>query len=245
MRVSYRSSPPAHHHYENFADTLLACDLLRFPKMLKRFRVLPAATALLLLFVTQARAQTDSRLAIGGSITARAASASESGGSAGAGFEWRLGHTKPGWGIENSVFSWFDTEVQGTIGPGAIQLGNMRIRPIMAGYGYTWVRGRLAITGDLVGGYSFNSLKLDASAVQEYSRRLGATGIDAEATNAFALKPEIQVWYDLNSRFGLKIDGGYLIARPSVVITSSLGEDVHHIRADTFLVTVGLVYSLF
>jgi hypothetical protein len=115
----------------------------------------------------------------------------------------------------------------------------------MAGYGYTWVRGRAAITGDLVGGYSFNSLNLDPAAVQEYSRRLGATGVDAEATNAFALKPEVQIWYDLNSRFGLKIDGGYLIARPSVVITSSLGEDVHHIRADTFLITVGLVYSLF
>jgi hypothetical protein len=206
---------------------------------------MPAATALILLCVTQVRAQTDSRLAVGASITGRAASSSDSGGSASVGFEWRLGHTRPGWGVENSIFSWFDTDVQGTIGHSALQLGNMRIRPIMAGYGYTWVRGRAAITGDLVGGYSFNSLKLDASAAQEYSRRLGATGIDAEATNALALKPEIQVWYDLNSRFGLRIEGGYLIARPSVVITSSLGEDVHHIRADTFLVTVGLVYSLF
>jgi hypothetical protein len=29
------------------------------------------------------------------------------------------------------------------------------------------------------------------------------------------------------------------------VITSSLGEDVRPVRADTFLITVGLVYSLF
>jgi hypothetical protein len=245
MRVRYCPARLIINRYETSQHNLVACYLPSVPKMLKRLRVLPATTALILLFVTQARAQTDSRLAIGGSITARAASSSESGGSASVGFEWRLGHTKPGWGVENSVFGWFDTEVLGTIGPGTVQLGNMRIRPIMAGYGYTWVRGRAAITGDLVGGYSFNSLKLDSSAVQEYSRRLGATRIDAEATNAFALKPEIQVWYDLNSRFGLKIDGGYLIARPSVVITSSLGEDVHHIRADTFLVTVGLVYSLF
>jgi len=213
--------------------------------MLKQLRVLPATTALMLLFVTQARGQTDSRLAVGGSLTTRAASSSEAGSSVSAGFEWRLGHAMEGWGVQNSIFSWFDTDVQGTIGPGVVGLGNMRIRPIMAGYGYTWVRGRAAITGDLVGGYSFNSFKLDSFAVQEYSRRLGATGIEAEATNAFALKPEIQVWYDLNSRFGLKMDGGYLLARPSVVITSSLGEDVHHIRADSFLITVGLVYSLF
>jgi hypothetical protein len=213
--------------------------------MVKRFRVLMAAALVLFFFVSRARAQTDSRLAVGGSVTFRAASSDESGGSASGSFEMRLGHAIQGWGVQNSIFSWFDTDVQGTVGPGPIAFGNMRIRPVMAGYGYTWVRGRRAITADLVGGYSFNSLKLDSSAVQEYARRLGATGIDAEATNAFALKPEIQVWYDLNSRFGLKIDGGYLIARPSVVITSSLGEDVHHIRADTFLVTVGLVYSLF
>ncbi len=228
---------------------MLACYLLNSDWMLKRMRVLAAAIAftplLVLFFVAPARAQTDSRLAVGGSLTTRAASSSEAGGSATIGFEWRLGHAIPGWGVQNSIFSWFDTDVQGTVGSGTVGLGNMRIRPIMAGYGYTWVRGRLALTGDVVGGYSFNSFKLDASAVQEYSRRLGATGIDAEATNAFALKPEIQGWYDLNSRFGLKIDCGYLISRPSVVITSSLGEDVHHIRADGLLVTVGLVYSLF
>jgi hypothetical protein len=245
MRVSDYGRPLAIDSYEHPPKKSVACSLLSCPQMVKRLRVLLAATALILFVVTQARAQTDSRLAVGGSITARAASSSESGGSANVGFEWRLGHAMQGWGVQNSIFSWFDTDVQGTVGPGTVGLGNMRIRPIMAGYGYTWVRGRTAITGDVVGGYSFNSFKLDSSAVQEYSRRLGATGIDAEATNAFALKPEIQVWHDLNSRFGLKIDGGYLIARPSVVITSSLGEDIHHIRADTFLVTVGLVYSLF
>jgi hypothetical protein len=244
MRVRDWTSPPVVNSCDN-SGNLLACSLLSFAKMLKRLRVLAAATALILLFATQVQAQTDSRLAVGASITGRAASSSDSGGSADVGFEMRFGHTKPGWGVENSIFGWFDTDVHGTIGQSVVRLGDMRIRPIMAGYGYTWVRGRAAITGDLVGGYSFNSLKLDSSAAQEYSRRLGATGIDAEATNAFALKPEIQVWYDLNSRFGLRIEGGYLIARPSVVITSSLGEDVHHIRADTFLITVGLVYSLF
>jgi hypothetical protein len=207
--------------------------------------VFPAAVALILASVCDARGQTDSRLAVGGSITARAASSSEAGGSASVGFEWRLGYATPGWGWQNSIFSWFDTGVQGTIGPGAIELGNLRVRPIMVGYGYTWVRGRTAITGDLVGGYTLNSFELDPAALQEYARRRGATGIEAEGTNAFALKPEIQVWYDINSRFGLKLNGGYLIARPSVVITSSLGEDVRPVRADTFLITVGLVYSLF
>ena len=211
----------------------------------KSSRVWPIVVAVILLPVGDALAQTDSRLAIGGSLTMRAASSSETSGSVTAGFEWRLGYATPGWGWQNSIFSWFDSGVQGSIGSATVDLGNLRVRPIMAGYGYTWVRGRAAITADLVGGYSFNSFKLDPEAIQEYARARGATGIDAEGTNAFALKPEVQLWYDINSRFGLKLNGGYLIARPSVVITSSLGEDVRPVRADTFLITAGLVYSLF
>ena len=213
--------------------------------MPKRLRVLPAVVTLILVSVCEASGQTDSRLAVGGSVTVRAASSSEAGGSASVGFEWRLGYATPGGGWQNSIFSWFDTGVHGTIGSSPLELGNMRVRPIMVGYGYTWVRGRTAVTADLVGGYSLNSFKLDPAAVEEYGRRRGATGIDSEATNAFAVKPEVQIWHDLNSRFGLKLNGGYLIARPSVVITSSLGEDVRPVRADSFLVTVGLVYSLF
>ena len=68
---------------------------------------------------------------------------------------------------------------------------------------------------------------------------------ESEATNAFAVKPEVQVWYDLNDRFALKLTGGYLIERPSVVITSSIGRDERSIRADAFVVTIGVVYSLF
>ena len=216
--------------------------------MLKRS--LPIVAALVFLFTFfwfsgEAGAQTDSRLAIGGSVTVRAATSSEANGGVNAGFEWRLGYAVPGWGWQNSIFSWFDTGVQGTIGTTLVELGDMRLRPIMVGYGYTWVRGRRAITADLVGGYAFNSFKMDAAAVQEYSRQRGATGVEAEGTNSFALKPEVQVWYDINSRFGLKLNGGYQFTRPSVVIRSSLGEDVRPVHADTFLITAGLVYSLF
>jgi hypothetical protein len=195
--------------------------------------------------VCDAHAQTDSRLAVGMSVTARAISSSDASGSANLGFELRLGHGEPGWSWQNSFFGWFDTGVQGSVATRVIGLGQLRVRPIMAGYGYTWTRRRAAITADLVGGYSIDSFTLAPAAGAEYSQQLGATRVDSKATNSFVVKPEIQVWYDLNPRFGLKLNGGYLIARPSVVITSSLGEDIRPVRADAFLVTIGLVYSLF
>jgi hypothetical protein len=59
------------------------------------------------------------------------------------------------------------------------------------------------------------------------------------------VKPELAVWYDLNRRIGLRVVGGYLVARPSVTIVSTLGRATQSIRADTFLITIGAVYSIF
>jgi hypothetical protein len=203
------------------------------------------AIAAMVFCAVDASAQTDSRLAVGASVTTRVARSSDASGGAAVGFEWRLGTGTPGWGWQTSLFSWFDTDVQGTVATRSIDLGHVRVRPIMVGYGYTWVRRRMALTADLVGGYSLNSFRLDGAAAAEYVQRLGAIGVEAEATNAFAAKPEVQVWYDVNQRFGLKLNGGYLIAHPSLLIRSSLGEDVRSVHADTFLITAGLVYSLF
>ena len=195
-------------------------------------------------YAGEARAQTDNRLALGLSVTSRLASSDTAEGSAAVGFEWRLGHQKQAWGMQTSLFNWFDSDVtQRTTVLRPDALGQLRIRPVMAGYGYTWVRGRAAITADLVGGFAFNSLRIDPAAEAAY-QRLGATGISAEATNTFAVKPEVQVWFDLNRRFGLKLNGGYLITRPSVTIKSSLGSDKWSVKADTFLITFAVVYSI-
>jgi hypothetical protein len=224
----------------------MAYSLLQLRSMFDSNRVRWTVIAVIMLGVCRdGRAQTDNRLAVGMSVTARAANSSDAGGSADVGFELRLGPAKAGWAWQNSFFGWFDTDVQETVPTRTIPLGDLRVRPLMAGYGYTWIRGRAAITADLAGGYSLNSFTLDPAALADYSQRLGATRIDSKATNCFVLKPEVQVWYDVNSRFGLKLEGGYLIARPSVVITSSLGEDDRPVRADTLLVTIGVVFSIF
>ena len=212
--------------------------------MFKQHRVILLGLLAATFSAGEARAQTDNRLALGASITARAAGSATAGSSADVGFEWRLGHQKEAWGWQTSLFNWFssDVEQQTTVSRPAA-LGQLRIRPMMVGYGYTWIRGRAAITTDLVGGFAFNSLKIDPAAAVAYSQ-LGATGISVEATNTFAVKPEVQVWYDLNRRIGLKISGGYLITRPSVTIKSSLGSDKWSVKADSYLITFGVVYSI-
>jgi len=191
-----------------------------------------------------AAGQTDNRFAIGGSVTIRTASSSTTGGSADGSFEIRLGHERQGWVPQLSLFSWFDTDVRSGSSQSP-ELGELRVRPLLAGYGYTWARGRTTITADIVGGFAINSFGLNATAEADYHSRLGAGNLRTSASNTFAVKPEVQVWRDLNDRIGLKINGGYLITRPSVTVTGASGEETRAVHADTFLVTIGFVYSLF
>lgn len=204
-----------------------------------------AVLAVLTLWASNANAQVDNRLALGMSVTSRLPDSDGASGSADVGFEIRIGHEKDGWGPQTSVFNWFDTGVKEPVGARIADLGEIRIRPIMVGYGYTKIRGRAAITTDLVGGYSFNSLHLDSAASADYERQVGASIVHSEATNSFVLKPEVQAWYDLTNRWGLRVTAGYLIARPSVKLTTALGEDTRPVRADTFLITLGAVFSIF
>lgn len=39
--------------------------------------------------------------------------------------------------------------------------------------------------------------------------------------------------------------GSYLFARPEVIIHSSLGDDIHGVRADTYVIRTGLIYKVF
>jgi hypothetical protein len=190
-----------------------------------------------------AHGQSDNRLAVGGSLTSRIAGSAAAAASSDVGFELRIGHEHDGWGWAYSVFGWFDTDIEQPPALSASDLGRLRVRPFMLGYGYTKIRGRAAITTDLVGGYAWNSFRLDPSTIADYERR-GGSNVHGEATNTFVVKPELTLWYDLNRRIGIKVNGGYLVARPSVTIVSTLGRATQSIRADTFLITVGVVYSI-
>ena len=59
------------------------------------------------------------------------------------------------------------------------------------------------------------------------------------------LKPELNVWYDLNKSFGLNLNAGYMIARPDVIVDTTAGQDKRTARADQFILKVGVVYSIF
>lgn len=193
-------------------------------------------------------AQTGNRFAIGAEfkirVSDRASTQDFAEGQFGPGLLWRFGTSKPGWGFHWGL-NWYEVDVERPIGGVPTELGELHVRPIMAGWGYTHIVRRTAIIADVLGGYAIGSAKLAPSGIEAYQSRLGAQSVTIEASNALVLKPEIAVWYDLNKKVGININAGYMFARPDIIVHTMLGADKRQARADQFILKAGVVYSIF
>lgn len=203
----------------------------------------------LTLYPLPAFAQTKNQFAIGGEFkvraTDRAVQEDYAHARLGPGPLWRFGHGKEGWGFHWGL-NWYAIDIDRVIGGQATALGELKIRPFMAGYGYTYsMTPRLNITAKLLGGYAFGSMGLAPTAVDAYRSRLRAEAVTIESSNTLVLKPEIGAWYDVNTKVGLNVNFGYISARPHVTVHSTAGTDRRAVRADQFILKAGVVYSIF
>ena len=193
---------------------------------------------------TPALAQTTGKFAIGAHVSKRASTGPEAHGNLGIGLLWRIGHSKTGFGWDWGL-NWVSVDVDRSIGGTATDLGELKLRPIMVGYGYTHVFGRTSISAKTLTGYAFTSMNMSSLANDAYRDRLGARTITADASNTLVLKPEVSLWRDLSEKIGVRASVGYLIARPHIAVRSTLGEDKRRVNADMLMFKVGMVYSIF
>lgn len=205
--------------------------------------LLPASHA-----YAQDEAKIENRFAIGGEFKVktsdRASQEDYARGQLGPGLLWRFGKAKAGWGFHWGL-NWYAVKLERPIGGAVTELGELKVRPFMAGYGYTKIIRRYSVTADVLGGYALGSIGISDPAVAAYRRTLGVPAVTASATNALVLKPEIGVWYDFTRKVYLNVNAGYMMARPDVAVETVAGSDIRKARADQFVLKVGLVYSIF
>ena len=210
------------------------------------------AACLLLLPVAHASAQDEARLenrfAIGGEFkiktSDRASQEDYARGQLGPDLLWRFGDAKPGWGFHWGL-NWYAVKLERPVGDSVTELGELHIRPIMAGYGYTKVIRRYSVTADVLGGYALGSMTLSDPAVAAYRGTFGVPSAEANVTNTLVLKPEVGVWYDVTKKVYVNVNAGYMMARPDVSIVTAAGTDLRKARADQFILKLGVVYSIF
>jgi hypothetical protein len=219
-------------------------------------RFVSFALVLLLVPIARASAQSDTesgtarknRFALGADFkikaTDHASKEDYARGQLGPGLLWRFGSAKGGWGFHWGL-NWYAVKLERPIAGSVTELGELHLRPFMAGYGYTYRIRRYSITADALGGYAFGTIKISDPAVAAYRRALGVSSAEANATNTIVIKPEIGVWYDVTRKVYVNLNAGYMMARPDVEVVTAAGTDVRKARADQFILKVGVVYSIF
>jgi hypothetical protein len=200
-------------------------------------RVVIALACLCLGTAERAAGQEQNRLAIGVSINHRGSTDPLAHGDVGVGIKWRVGHGEPGWGWHYGL-SWYETHLDRSVDRRDVRFGDLRIRPLMGGYGYTHAIGaRTLATVKVLGGFAFSGFhsEPDGNGVAPHVRTGFLTPV---------VKPEISVWHDVSEKFGVGVDIGYIIARPRLTMSGASSQESARFRADTLTLSAGVVYRI-
>ena len=191
------------------------------------------------------RAQEHNSFAVGVNYTHRLANDEDAHGNGGVGISWRIGHSDEGWGWSYGL-GWFVTDLEHTIGGRTVRLGELKVRPLVGGYGYTHrLSERWYATADLVGGFAFTTFGISPEAEEAFRTESRAEPIETHVGAIPIVRPELRTWYDIDHRWGITVSAWYALARPNVTITTPVSRETLRIRADTFSVSAGLVYRVF
>jgi hypothetical protein len=197
--------------------------------------------ALILCTVSVAAAQTKGRVSVGASVSFIQPSSDGVGSLVGFGPLVRL-NPKRGWGPAGA-FNWFRADIDNPSGESG-DFARMRIRPLMAGIAYTIGPPKVLTSFSIVAGPSFNSFDFR----DEYLNSLpaGSQQPTVDIENSIAVRPGVNVTITVAPRVAIVGFGGYFFSRPDIVYRDRFGTEYRNEwKADAFVLSAGLVYSLF
>ena len=205
-------------------------------------RVLVCAVLVYVVTATNASAQVITnlikRVGIGGSVGTFFTSSDNVNTAFGVGVNVGL-VPKPGLGAALGL-GWYQTDLTLSGVSGDVEVGRLRVRPVMAGVAYTWVKGQLATAVSIGAGISFNSIRLN----DEYRTFFGpGTEVRVDASNSFAARPQFRIEYAVARKVGVYTSLGYFFTKFDNVIDTPVGRFENEWDASSFNIFVGaMVY---
>ena len=134
-------------------------------------------------------------------------------------------------------FGWYEGDLTLSRLSGDAKVGRLRVRPLMAGVGYTWVTGRVATGVSINAGISFNSIRLD----DQYRAFFGAGDVRVDASNSFAARPQFRVEYAVARKVGVYSSAGYFFTEFDNAIETPAGRFENEWDASSFNIFVGVM----
>ena len=176
------------------------------------------------------------RVGVGGSVGSIVTFDDDVANGAAFGFNFGLAPA-PGFG-PTLGFGWYQQDLTLSGLSGDREIGRLRVRPLMAGVGYTWVKDRVAVGASVNAGVSFNSIRLN----DEYRTFFGpGTEVRIDASNSFAVRPQLRVEYAVARKVGVYTSAGYFFTEFDNVIETPLGRFENEWDASSFNLFVGVM----
>lgn len=147
-----------------------------------------------------------------------------------------------GWGPSFGL-NWFTGDIDVMVDGVRTTIGEVKVRPIMLGIGYTLDGGRARTTVSLVGGYAFTDARVTAALPE-------GTTASISITDAWVVRPNLGVTVALTKRLALVGSIGYIYTNPTITANvTRLGRTAGSVsgayRADYVNITVGTAVSIF
>jgi hypothetical protein len=164
----------------------------------------------------------------------------------GVGFMWRWRSRTPRMDDRLAFayrFGSYRTLVSSPVLGQTMEVGDVRLRPLMAGAEYKMPRGKWTYSVGLTAGWSINQLDTAASF---RDRVIGSTGTDVvtDIHNSFAWSPRVKAWYDMNRRVSFMAESYYNYSRPRLTIQSGGMDMSRRLNADALVFKAGVVYGI-
>ena len=196
--------------------------------------------AMMLCVPCVAMAQTKGRVSVGASVTFVQPTGDGVDSTVGVGALVRL-NPRRGWGLAGAL-NWFRANLENPSGADG-DFARLRVRHLMGGVAYTIGPERVLTSFSIVAGPSFNKVEFHDSFIDGLPGT-SAPSIDVE--NSFAVRPGVNVTFTVAPRVAIVGFGGYLFNRPDFVYRDQFGNEIRNRwRADSIVLSAGVVYSLF
>jgi hypothetical protein len=156
-------------------------------------------------------------------------------------YRWNALHS--GWGPTFGL-DWHSTDFHQPVGDVVdVPVGSLRMRALLAGFGYKHRIHRFTALANASAGYSFNHLTVDGGMAPAFART-GVSLNDVHVNNSAIIKPSVAVWYDLFKHVGIGVSASYLFNQPDEVITTTAGSRTRQLNANTFALATGVTFGV-
>jgi len=125
-----------------------------------------------------------------------------------------------------------------------VAVGDVRIRPLLAGVDYTMSRGKWTWAAGAQAGWAINSLHSPDPVKQRLAAAMGVGGVETHIADTFAFSPRVKGWYEVNRRVSLAVESFYSYARPELTIRTGSSVLTRRLNADALVFKTGVVYGV-